>query len=407
MYIKEVPGGKFQLTVQCKRLFPGRFYYTFDSLKEAARYEAGLKTMFARNIVPDGLFENTREGQRKRELAEQKRRFVRHIIRAYIGTGNVAQSDEAVLGLLQDEFGERDVQTLNYVWAEAWVSSMKLEKNYAPGTIRKRLGSMKRALDWWIRVGGPAEADLPGWSNPLSLLPRGAATYNRSDAARVEKLGGAAKSDAARERRMSQEEFVRVWTVLHGQPCREGGKVYSYHHIEAMRGLFVLIYFTGLRLREAFTLTVGQIDMEGRLIHVNTSKQWHGRKATRDVPIRAKLVKPLSDYLASLRGAMSKTPVFPWWHPDMTVAQMQRVTNHLSQQFARVFRFAEVLDMREHDLRHEATCQWFEIRNSAGNWLFREREIQRIMGWTPGSQMIARYASFRGADMVDRLDEEV
>lgn len=61
--------------------------------------------------------------------------------------------------------------------------------------------------------------------------------------------------------------------------------------------------------------------------------------------------------------------------------------------------------MHEHDLRHEATCQWFELKGKDGHWLFRPEEIHKIMGWSPRSTMAQRYASFRGEDLASRLWE--
>ena len=43
------------------------------------------------------------------------------------------------------------------------------------------------------------------------------------------------------------------------------------------------------------------------------------------------------------------------------------------------------------------------MRRPDGAWLFREAEIEKIMGWAPGSSMGSRYASFRAEDLADRL----
>ena len=47
--------------------------------------------------------------------------------------------------------------------------------------------------------------------------------------------------------------------------------------------------------------------------------------------------------------------------------------------------------MTEHDLRHEATCRWFELRALDGRWTFSDVEIARIMGWS-NLAMVLRYA---------------
>jgi hypothetical protein len=43
------------------------------------------------------------------------------------------------------------------------------------------------------------------------------------------------------------------------------------------------------------------------------------------------------------------------------------------------------------------------MRAADGNWLYREGEIRKIMGWSVKSPMPARYASFRAEDLAARL----
>ena len=64
---------------------------------------------------------------------------------------------------------------------------------------------------------------------------------------------------------------------------------------------------------------------------------------------------------------------------------------------------AGVPDMKEHDLRHEACCRWFELRGKDGRWVFSDVEICKIMGWSDYS-MVLRYASLRGEDLSSRLN---
>ena len=71
--------------------------------------------------------------------------------------------------------------------------------------------------------------------------------------------------------------------------------------------------------------------------------------------------------------------------------------------FAVLFDYAQVPDFTEHDLRHETTCRWYEMRAPGGGWLYRPEEINRIMGWAPNSLMALRYASFRAEDLATRM----
>ncbi|MEG1972916.1 MAG: hypothetical protein RR315_07105, partial [Oscillospiraceae bacterium] len=80
--------------------------------------------------------------------------------------------------------------------------------------------------------------------------------------------------------------------------------------------------------------------------------------------------------------------------------EMDRVSHKLSNRFRTVFMYAGCDGLAEHDLRHEATCRWYEMRNPrTGDWMFREVEIPGMMGWAPGSKMPQRYASFRAEDL--------
>ncbi len=93
--------------------------------------------------------------------------------------------------------------------------------------------------------------------------------------------------------------------------------------------------------------------------------------------------------------------LFPFWDGDPE--SLDQVTGLLSARFASIFDYANCSGLTEHDLRHEATCRWFELRDSRGNWMFRSEEVSAAMGWKPGSVMARRYASFRAEDLAARL----
>ena len=84
--------------------------------------------------------------------------------------------------------------------------------------------------------------------------------------------------------------------------------------------------------------------------------------------------------------------------PTVQIGKQARV----SARFAVLFDYAQVPDFTAHDLRHEATCRWVELRSAGGGWLFSDVEICRIMGWSD-PRMMLRYASLRGEDLAARL----
>jgi hypothetical protein len=57
---------------------------------------------------------------------------------AYRGIRAVPPSTQLLLDTLMNDVGTRPMAGVNYEWAEAWIRSMKLEKQLAPGTIRTK-----------------------------------------------------------------------------------------------------------------------------------------------------------------------------------------------------------------------------------------------------------------------------
>ncbi|MFN3375597.1 MAG: tyrosine-type recombinase/integrase [Burkholderiaceae bacterium] len=388
--------GRFELTVR-HRLLPKRVYMTFDDEDEARRYGEQLDRLLASGIVPEGLLEMA---------APKPKEQLRHILRAYINSGHPAKTDLDVLELLVVEVGPVRVDQFTYAWCEAWVRALKLERNLAPGTIRKRIGSLSRAVDWWLRSHADAMV-----GNPLKLLPRGAATYSAKDAADLAALAAnapegeapkAPKQDTTRDRRLMPGELERIEAALRGEKRPDRERPLKLSEGRALLVLFRVIYDTGVRLREAYTLTRAQVDLQARVLRVRSSKQWHGRVKYRDVPMRRELHALLADYLAE-RPADPGALVFPFWDGDTSDKALDRTTSRLSGRFARAFEYAGCEGLTEHDLRHEATCRWYEMRTPDGAWMFREAEIDKIMGWAPGSTMSKRYASFRAADLAARM----
>lgn len=383
--IRKTPGGKFELCIRHK-LLPKRIHLTFSDKVEAEQYGEQCEALLSMGVVPAGLAPETRARPKER---------LSFILRAWINSGDPAPSELEVLELLVNEVGSLNLEALTYSWAQDWVKNLKLVANYSPGTIRKRVGALSRCIDSYLRL----HPDV-SMSNSLKLLPRGAATYNAQDAALAVGLGKKAKVDVVRERRLLPGEAERIMSALAGEKRKGRERPMMLKDGEALRVLFLVILNTGIRLREAYTLHFDQVLLDKRVLRVKSSKQWYGRVSHREVPMRKELHAELTRYLAA-NECRDDEPIFPWW--DGQVETMPKVTAKLSSQFGRLFRFAQCEGLTEHDLRHEATCAWYEIKAQDGQWMFRDKEVEKIMGWAPGSSMAARYASFRAEDLAQRL----
>lgn len=368
---RQTRSGKWELALSHPLLPKGRKYFTFDDELAADAYAHKWKTLVDAGLPPPPEMLGPAPAGTKVLLMT--------LIREWSATGRASETDETILSYLRKEVGMVPVAEVDYDWVERWVARLKLQQNLGPSTIRARVGALARALDPFYRK------TLTG--NPMRMLPRGYSQYTRRDSERALVLGKKVKVDVVRDRRLAPGEHEALTNVARNDR--------DFHVF------FELIVRTGLRLKEAYTLTAVQIDCERRTIRVLQSKQWRGKIKYRDVPIRTELLEVLKPYLS---GVKPERLAFPFWDG---LEEHPRTSNRLSKRFARLFASAGIVGLHEHDLRHEATCQWYELRRDTlgadGHWVFREAEIDRIMGWAPGSTMSRRYASFRAEDLASRL----
>lgn len=359
-------GQRWQLRVRDK-LLPRPFFFSFSSEAEARDYGQQLKRMLRAGIVPAELLERRERPADDPTLAE--------LIRGYCkGYAALTPSDEALLGTMLGELVGVRRGHVTYAWAEAWVRRLKTQGHYSPGTIRKRVGALARVIDWHART---TESAL---GNPLRALPPGYSQYTATDVAALPP-GQAPRQDVQRDRRLLPGEEAKIRAALAADPD--------------LRSLFDVILATGLRLREAYRLRVDQVDLERHIIRVEGSKGVRGALRPRTVPLLQWVRPVLAERVQGRVGLL-----WPWWSGDP--GQLDAVTAHLSRCFGQAFRAAGAVGLTEHDLRHEATCRWFELRDPAGRWVFSDIEVCRIMGWsTP--RMVLRYASLRGEDLAARL----
>jgi integrase len=385
---RQKPGGRWEVALRHPSLPGGRRYYTFDTEAEAQAYDEQWRLMRLAGIAPPA------------EMLQPKTavgRSLGYAIRQWASSGRAAPTQQITLDTLMREVGDVLLADASYTWLSGYVQRLKVHNNLAPGSIRHRVQGISRVIDEYIRHH-PGEQVI----NPVKLLSRGYSTYSDQDTALAQSAGGEGRRDVSRDRRLHSGEEERILAALSGHQGDRKPRALSLPGGGALRAMFVLIVYSGLRLREAYTLTRQQVDMDGKVIRVQSTKQWRGRVVFRDVPMRPEVHRELVEYLRS-RPMLPTAHLFPFLDEDGGTLPLKTVTQRLSARYRIAFEYAGCEDLREHDLRHEATCRWFELRGQDGNWLFRSEEINRIMGWAPGSTMAQRYASFRGADLSARL----
>ena len=379
--------GKWELTLRHPALPGGRKYFTFDTEAEAKNYAEQWRLMKAAGISPP---------QEMLAPTEKRSVSIGYVVRKWAGSGLAAPSQQFPLGSLITEVGNVRLADASYTWLLGYIRDLKVKNNLAPGTIRQRVQALSRSIDEYLRHNQDSD-----FKNPCRLLPKGYSSYSEQDTALAVAAGNQHRESIARDRRLHEGEEQRITDILSGHLPDHKERELQLVGGPALLTLFLLIVNTGLRLREAYTLTRGQIDFDAKIIHARCTKQWRGKVAYRDVPMVPAVYRALDKYLYDkpmLNGAYA----FPFMGEE-GARDMKIVTGRLSARFTKVFEYAGCEGLTEHDLRHEATCRWLEMRDRTGNWLFRLEEINKIMGWTAGSTMAQRYASFRGTDMAQKI----
>lgn len=344
-------------TIKRKALLPKPIYLTFDDEEKGDFYVAHLEKLLDAGIVPE-------------EFSQERKKVVTlsNAILAYLDAVHVGREDYALLAVLDKRIGDAKLEAINYAWAENWIVGLRVD--LSPSTIRHYVGALARCIDWLVR----GEKTMLV-ANPLRMLPKRYATTE----------GG--KVDTERDRRLQDGEEERILAVMSGQKPEGRERPLELRHRDDLVLMFKLALETAMRMREMFTLTTNQVDVNKKTIFLDKTK--NGDK--RQVPMSSLALSMMQERVSDVEG---EELIFPWW--DGRKESLNRVTALLSQQFARIFDAAGCPDLRFHDLRHEATSRFFERTTLS------DLQISTITGHKD-PRMLKRYANLRGSDLAAKL----
>lgn len=368
-HIRPRSNGTFECRV-IHKLLSKPYYSTHDDEASARRYAAQIEAMLNSGEVPNEL---------RPSLGGEIHTPIRLLLRDYINKAKISGSDMPTVEWLRSNVNG-NVEDITVKWVDVWIKGLKGSK-LTPGTVRKKVESLARGVDWWNRIkydGGT----LP--TNPLRTLPAGYSAYGPGD--------GDGVVDAVRDRRLEPGEWDRIENTIKGVKREDRERAVNIPSADAFLLLFRVITNTGMRLREAYTLETNQVCRDLRTIRVLKSKT--GR--ARNVPITPTVDEWLGAYTPG------RQLFFPFWNGDRQGKVLANTSSRLSAQFKRVFEYAKCDDLTEHDLRHEAVCRWVLMRGKDGRWLFRDEEVMKITGHLTQAQFM-KYLSLRGSDLADRL----
>lgn len=375
--------GSIEACIRRKSL-PADIYLTFDSMDEARAYCQQAEALIDAGQIPSEIIEFSKPKEARRDRPEHMTSTIATAITEFLAGYHVTEGDKQWLSVLKGEIGNMSLGEVTVQWALGIIRGYKLTKNLTPATIRHRIGALRRCLDWYVTVG-----NIP--LNPLKLLPERYATYNDVERAAVGE--DAPDSDNARTRRLEDGEEDRIRKVMANDPeymkalgVERGINPESQ---KPMALLFELGIETAMRMREMFTLTWGQINIEKRTIFLDKTKNGDNRQ----VPLSTVALSVVREY----RTTESKGAVFPeFWNGDMTEAGLRKASSRLSGRWRTIARLAKCDGLHFHDLRHEATSRLFERTNLS------DLEIAKITGHRD-PRMLMRYANLRASNLAERL----
>lgn len=377
------PSGTVEAIIRRKCL-PGPISLTFKTMEEAEAYCKEAEALIDAGTIPPALLEYAKPKADRRERPEHLAKTVAVAIDEYLRGYAVKSGDVEWLAAMRAEFGETELAKVTVQWMLEKVRGYKVERRLTPATIRHRVGALRRCLDWHVTCG-----ELP--MNPLKLLPLRYASYSDTEKSAVGE--DAPEDDNARDRRLEPGEEERIRKVLANDPeyikelgVERGIKPESQ---EPMTLLFTLALETAMRMREIYTLTADQVDIERRTIFLDKTK--NGDK--RQVPLSSVALLALEPY----RGLPRNGRLFPeFWNGEADKASLQRSSRKLSQRWRTIARLAKCHNLHFHDLRHEATSRLYERTTLS------DVQIAKITGHK-SLEMLKRYANLRASNLAESL----
>lgn len=389
---RQRPNGTWEFKIKNK-LLDKDLYFTFDDEGEGDAYCAGIEAWLKRGELPPSL---------ENGASAFKPKLLQDVILAYQKAVDVPDSDVRILNVIINRHGQIKLGKIDEEWAEVWIADMKRRLNLSPSTIRHHVGALNRCFRW---AGKKKVIELV--INPLGNLDKNYSSYSKTDRRMVESVGGTIKTNTKRSRRVEPHEEEMIRHILDQPEYHQPGKqrpVKLKYRI-ALRCLFLLALESAMRMREMFTLTLEQVDIERATIFLKRTKNGDERQ----VPLTTVAIQLLKDYVKdvgegheSMMGwAFESGKLFPWWSGDPSASQLDeaelvRTSMRISRQFRLIFDMAECPDLHFHDTRHEATSRIFERTDL--DYL----EIAKITGHKD-PRMLMVYANLRGSHLAAKL----
>lgn len=362
MASKRCGNGTWNYVIKCAGVLKRPIYLSFPSETDGDAYVAQLEALIDAGQVPR---EFTPAGKFK---------IIRDVAREYLRRSPVSNADKDVLPIVVRIVGRVELKHLDDNWADDWIlNDLKRKRFLSTNTIRHYVGALARCLDWAF------SKDLLYRPNPLRNLPHKYATYSSHDQPFLPP--GKEIGSGERDRRLEPGEHERILSVFDHREFNLGR---NEGNRDALRCIYLLAISTGMRLSEFFTLQRTQVVLEERTIFLDRTK--NGKK--RQVPLFPLARAALTDYLPKAGSEY----LFPSFWRGGRLSERRNASRRLSQALIEIYRLAGCDGLRHHDLRHEATCWFYENTNLS------DLEIAKSLGWS-SFRVAMRYSNLRASNL--------
>jgi integrase len=369
----------------------GLLYRTFRTDPHASAYEKArawgepIEAALSQGNVPANLLKP--ESVRERNVKDNPSFF--QMLRDYEAQphAKISASFKEIAGQLLKELDKVSYAEMTMDWVHDRLDFYKDVKEYAPGTIRKRIETLSV-------IHAYTKQQFVGDAKFVTICDQLPMNYARREDDAPEETD----LERVAHRPLTKEREAAIRAVFSGEKQIAPASVATLRDPK-LNVLFTLISNTGLRLQEAYLLRVSDLDFKNFVVQVRGSKGWHGVIKQRTTFIRKVVREALQGHIAA-NNLTHDDYLFRegWWDGDcMSESKIERkrarkkTSSYLSGLFRSLYKAAGIDGLREHDLRHEATIRFIEMEQD-GKPVYNREDLKKMMGWT-SEKMVSHYLS--------------
>lgn len=310
----------------------------FSTLRNAEKWARQIE-----NELDRGIFLDRTEAE-KQSLGELLGRYMREVSPTHKGYRN---ETICITALQRDSVCMHKASALSGKLMAEWRDRRLLA--VSASTVNREMNLISAAIncarkEWGIHI-----------ENPIALIRR-------------------PPVGKGRKRRLTADEAQKLQAVLQAGGRRPDGTFDGGARNHWIAPLVLLAMETAMRQGELLKLTWRDVNLNARTAHLNDTKNGDART----VPLSSKAVQVLAQLPRAISGR-----VFPL------------TKNAVQQAFHRACKRAGIIELRFHDLRHEAISRLFELG-------LNPMEVASISGHKT-LQMLKRYTHLKAVDLARKL----